>query len=206
MPAASTAPTVSLFGLRCPFLRPGPRIAPANARRASQDRALARPRGLGLYGTEHDGRLEEPGSIVLADICVNASCAVMAVAAPRSTSVTELSSHSTYGRFQIIGLREGQSPAWAETRPSRGSGAPPFAVPYGPTPRAFSAGARPNCPPQATQSTPNATWPQSHQSATTTHAVRDYFARGAENIGALFERAGMELELRSDICRRSALV
>ena len=138
--AASTAPTVSLFGLRCPFLRPGPRIAPANARRASQDRALARPRGLGLYGTEHDGRLEEPGSIVLADICVNASCAVMAVAAPRSTSVTELSSHSTYGRFQIIGLREGQSPAWAETRPSRGSGAPPFAVTYGPTPRSSRGG------------------------------------------------------------------
>ena len=44
------------------------------------------------------------------------------------------------GSRQIIGLREGQSPAWAETRPSRGSGAPHFAVTYGPTPRLSRGG------------------------------------------------------------------
>lgn len=104
--------------------------------------------------------------------------------------------------------REGQLPEWAETRPSRGSGSASFATTYGPTARAFRAGARPNG---------SSCTEQSHAAPKVQHAsyparsiafreIDSYFVRGVANIGALAARAGMVLKPRSVICRRKALV
>ena len=92
-------------------------------------------------------------------------------------------------------------------RAFRGSGSPPIAVTYGPTPRSSRGGTPKSSAAGNAIASRHCILETASDNANMKQQLRKfYFVRVAMNIGALAERAGIVLYPRNDICRRRALV